>query len=179
MTSSYRNTEGNSGTGQAGKNMRRIAVPANDHVLSTHFGHCEKFIIIKVFDNKILEMEAHDPPEHVPGLYPEWLAALSVSDVIAGGIGQRAIELFNRIGINVFAGAPVKPATELVKDFIEEKLELRANYCTHGEGHNHSEGHNRGEKREHGEKHHHGEGSKHGEGQETFGGHKHGHCKRH
>ncbi len=142
MTSSYKNTAGNSGRGRKQQNMRRIAVPANDHILSTHFGHCEKFIIIHVFDNEILEMEAHTPPEHVPGLYPEWLAALSVSDVIAGGIGQRAIDLFNRIGINVFAGAPVKPATELVKDFIEEKLELRANYCNHGEGHNRGEGHN-------------------------------------
>ena len=35
------------------------------------------------------------PPEHRPGVYPRWVAALGVTDVIAGGIGQRAIDLFN------------------------------------------------------------------------------------
>lgn len=73
-------------------------------------------------DNKILEITKHTPPEHKPGVFPRWIATLGVTDVIAGGIGQRAIDLFNEQGINVFAGAPVKSEDEIVKEFIAGEL---------------------------------------------------------
>lgn len=73
------------------------------------------------------------PPEHVPGLYPRWVAKFGVTDVIAGGMGQKAIHLFNEQNINTFVGAPVKTARELVEDFLANKLELTANYCDHKE----------------------------------------------
>ncbi len=112
-----------------------IAIPVENGMLSSHFGHCEKFVIVHVDHGKVVDQEAYTPPEHVPGLYPKWLAGFKVTDVIAGGIGQRAIELFNQNQINVFAGAPVKSAKELVDDFIGNRLELKANYCDHDKSH--------------------------------------------
>ena len=116
---------------------KRIAVPLENGVLCAHFGHCQTFAIVSVENNAITEILELEPPEHVPGLYPRWIAHHGVTDVIAGGIGQKAISLFNQQQINAFAGAPVKPARELVEDFLAGTLSLNANYCDHDGNHHH------------------------------------------
>ncbi|NLA24424.1 MAG: ATPase [Bacteroidales bacterium] len=115
---------------------KKIAIPLENGVVCAHFGHCQTFAIIEVENNEITGMSEHVPPEHVPGLYPRWVAQFGVTDVIAGGMGERAINLFNEQKINAFVGAPIKPPLEIVKDFIADKLNLSANYCNHeSEGH--------------------------------------------
>jgi predicted Fe-Mo cluster-binding NifX family protein len=114
-----------------------IAIPLENGVLCAHFGHCQTFAIVIVENNAIIEIKELTPPEHVPGLYPRWVAQFGVTDVIAGGMGQQAIMLFNEQNINAFVGAPVKSAADLVNDFIEGKLTLSANYCNHDENTGH------------------------------------------
>lgn len=115
-----------------------IAIPLEDGVLCAHFGHCQQFAIVEVKDGKITDVKEVTPPEHVPGLYPRWVAQFGVTDVIAGGMGQQAIMLFNEQNINAFVGAPTQTAKELVTEFIAGKLQLSANYCNHGtEEHDH------------------------------------------
>lgn len=116
---------------------KKIAIPMENGVLCEHFGHCQYFTIITVEDDKIIDVSEVNPPEHVPGLYPKWVAQFGVTDVIAGGMGQQAIMLFNQQNINAFVGAPVKTAKELVTDFLGDKLNLSANYCNHDEHHEH------------------------------------------
>jgi len=116
---------------------KRIAIPLKNGMLCEHFGHCQKFAIVNVENNVITEIKEVTPPEHVPGLYPKWVAGHGVTDVIAGGMGQRAIDLFNQQNINAFVGAPIKAAKELVNDFLANKLSLSANYCNHDENHEH------------------------------------------
>ncbi len=115
---------------------KKIAIPLENGVLCAHFGHCQTFAIVSVENNVITGIEEVIPPEHVPGLYPKWVASFGVTDVIAGGMGQQAIMLFNQQNINAFVGAPIKNAQELVADFLENKLQLNANYCNH-DGHEH------------------------------------------
>ncbi|MDD3630718.1 MAG: NifB/NifX family molybdenum-iron cluster-binding protein [Bacteroidales bacterium] len=110
---------------------KKIAIPLENGVLSQHFGHCQTFAIVNVENDTITEIKEIVPPDHVPGLYPKWIAQIGVTDVIAGGMGQKAIELFNQQKINVFVGAPVKTAEELVIDFLNNNLNLNANYCDH------------------------------------------------
>ena len=57
------------------------------------------------------------------------------TDVIAGGMGGKAITLFNQYGVNAFVGAPVDTPTNLVNKFIADELTLSANYCSHDENH--------------------------------------------
>jgi len=117
--------------------MEKIfAIPLENGVLCAHFGHCQQFAIVKVENNVITDIQEVTPPEHVPGLYPRWVASFGVTDVIGGGMGQKAIDLFNQQNINAFVGAPIKTARELVSDFIENKLTLTANYCNHDGKHN-------------------------------------------
>src|SRR3989339_738544 len=116
---------------------KKIAIPLENGLLCEHFGHCQQFAIVEVENNVITNIHQETPPEHVPGLYPRWVAQFGVTDVIAGGMGQQAITLFNQQNINAFVGAPKKSAKELVQDFIDNKLVLTANYCNHDGGHEH------------------------------------------
>lgn len=114
-----------------------IAIPMENGVLCAHFGHCEYFSVVTVEDGKIVTIKELSPPEHVPGLYPRWVASHGVTDVIAGGMGQKAINLFHEQDINVFVGAPQKEATTIVEDFLADKLQLEANYCNHTDAKEH------------------------------------------
>lgn len=108
-----------------------IAIPVENGNLCTHFGHCQHFAILTVENSKIIKEELLTPPPHEPGVLPAWLSQQGVTDVIAGGIGQQAISLFNQKGINVFVGAKIKTPNALVENLINNTLEAGANYCDH------------------------------------------------
>lgn len=108
-----------------------IAVPVENGILCAHFGHCQQFAVVEVENNIVKNIKFETPPEHVPGLYPKWVAEFGVTDVIAGGMGQHAIDLFHEQKINVFVGAPLEDPKKLVEDFLANKLELNANCCDH------------------------------------------------
>ena len=109
----------------------KIAVPTTEGVLDAHFGHCKKFAMVEVKDKTIINTTYIDPPPHQPGLLPPWLAERGATDIIAGGMGQHAIRLFNEKGVNVFVGAPKLTPEELVDGFLQETLDFTANYCDH------------------------------------------------
>ncbi|MCF8304306.1 MAG: NifB/NifX family molybdenum-iron cluster-binding protein [Bacteroidales bacterium] len=111
--------------------MKKIAIPVANGNLCAHFGHCENFAIYEVEGGKIGNGTLLTPPPHQPGLYPQWLAGYGVTDVIAGGMGQRAISLFNQNNIQVCVGADMKAPEELVKDLLAGKLKSSGNYCDH------------------------------------------------
>lgn len=113
----------------------KIAVPMENGVLCAHFGHCQTFSIVSVKNGVITDVMEVEPPEHVPGLYPAWISQFGVTDIIAGGMGQKAIMYLNQFNINAFVGAPLKPAVELVDDFLAGRLDLSANYCHHDHDH--------------------------------------------
>jgi predicted Fe-Mo cluster-binding NifX family protein len=108
-----------------------IAIPLENGILCAHFGHCQQFAVVEVENNAIKQIQYQTPPEHQPGLYPRWVAGFGVTDVIAGGMGQHAVELFHQQNINVFVGAPLMDPQQLVENFLNNRLELNANYCNH------------------------------------------------
>lgn len=109
-----------------------IAIPVNEQgILDAHFGHCKFFVLIHTKDDEILSMEKITPPPHEPGVLPRWLAGQGTTDVIAGGMGQRAIQIFNQHGVNVFVGAPQRSAEALVEGFLNKTISFAANYCDH------------------------------------------------
>lgn len=110
---------------------KKIAVPVTQGLLDAHFGHCRQFALVITEENEIKEIQYVDAPPHQPGLLPPWLAERGVTDIIAGGMGQRAIQLFNEKRINVFVGAPQRPVEELVEGLLQGTLSFSANYCDH------------------------------------------------
>lgn len=109
----------------------RFAVPLENGVLCTHFGHCQEFAIIDAENNKITREILVTPPPHEPGLLPKWLSEHGVTNIIAGGIGQKAIELFNEREIKVSMGASSKKSAELVFDYLNNSLATGVNSCDH------------------------------------------------
>ena len=112
--------------------QKKIAVPIDGNgVLDAHFGHCQFFSIMNVEQDKVVASVKIQPPPHEPGLLPRWLAEHGVTDIIAGGMGQKAIELFKQNSINVFVGAPAIKDMELVEKYLNKELAFTANYCDH------------------------------------------------
>ena len=111
--------------------MKKIAVPVIDGILCKHFGHCQEFHVFDIDNSQIVNHERLTPPPHAPGVIPNWLKEKGISDVIAGGMGQRAIDIFNDQGVNVFVGAPDKNSESIVQDFLSGNLKTQANMCDH------------------------------------------------
>ena len=106
-------------------------MPSSNGMLDAHFGHCKAFAIIDIENDIIVSEKSVDAPPHQPGLLPPWLAERGVTDVIAGGMGQRAIDIFTHHGINVFVGAPQLSPALLAEGFVKGTITFNANYCDH------------------------------------------------
>ena len=112
--------------------MQKIAVPVNENgILEDHFGHCKYFALAEVEDKKIVSEEIVEAPPHEPGVLPKWLAENGTTDVLASGMGNRAIQLFNQQNVNVFVGAPKLNSRELVEGYLNNSINFSANYCDH------------------------------------------------
>ena len=92
---------------------KTIAVPTVAGKACQHFGHCERFAIIEVSDGAVTSSCMVTPPAHQPGLYPRFLAEQGVTVVLAGGMGQKALDLFAQQGIEVLMGMPPEDPTAL------------------------------------------------------------------
>lgn len=110
---------------------KRVAVPITNGVLSAHFGHCEKFAIYDVEDHKIVKEEFVSPPPHEPGSHPAFLRHLDCDTIIAGGMGNRAQNLFAQNQIEVIIGYRSSDPKGLVQTYISEGLESGENLCDH------------------------------------------------
>jgi predicted Fe-Mo cluster-binding NifX family protein len=111
----------------------RIAIPLANGRLSMHFGHCEHFALVDADPEgkKILKREDVDAPPHQPGLLPPWLAERGANVIIAGGMGQRAQELFAQQGIQVVVGVPAETPEKLVADYLSGIIRAGLNPCEH------------------------------------------------
>lgn len=118
---------------EKGNGKVRIAIPLSKGKLSMHFGHCEEFALIDADPEQktVVGKELIPAPDHQPGLLPQWLSERGVTAVIAGGMGQRALSLFEQQGIEVRVGAPSEPPKRLVQMYLEGNLPAGDNVCDH------------------------------------------------
>ena len=109
----------------------KIAMPTAEGRLCTHFGHCRQFAIVEVNieTKEIIGTQMIEPPPHQPGLLPDWLSQLGCDAVIAGGMGHRALALFDQKGISVITGAPPQTPEETVDAYLNGQLMTGANLC--------------------------------------------------
>lgn len=91
----------------------RIAVSAEDDhglegVVSPHFGRCPYYVLAEVEDGEVKGVEVIENSyygQHVPGQVPAFIRSQDVDVMLTGGIGRRAIALFEEYGIEVATGA--------------------------------------------------------------------------
>ncbi len=82
----------------------KIAIARDGSEVSGHFGHCEAYALYQADDSMIRHIGDLDSPGHEPGMLPPFLASHGVNIIVAGGMGQRAVNLFHENGIEVILG---------------------------------------------------------------------------
>jgi predicted Fe-Mo cluster-binding NifX family protein len=111
----------------------KLAIPVANGTLSMHFGHCDEFVLVEVdpVGKRILSQNKLQAPSHEPGVLPRWLHEQGATHIIAGGMGQRAQQLFQQNGVNVVLGAPCETPEALASAYLAGTLELGENICDH------------------------------------------------
>jgi len=111
----------------------KIAIPMADGKLCMHFGHCQQFALVEVDDGTkaITGTSYLTPPPHEPGVLPRWLHEQGANVIIAGGMGQRAQDLFSQNGIKVVVGASAGKPEDVVSAYLSGTLEVGQNVCDH------------------------------------------------
>jgi len=110
---------------------KKFAIPVVNNLLTTHFGHCEKFAIVETEDGSIVSMNYITPPIHQPGAYPMFLADQGIHVIISGGMGMKARNLFALNNIEVCVGVLNGTPRELVEQYLKGELQTGQNLCDH------------------------------------------------
>ena len=111
----------------------KIAIPIAGGRLCMHFGHCEQFALVDVDETagKQTGTALLTPPPHEPGVLPRWLHEQGATVIIAGGMGQRAQQLFVQNNIKIVVGAPADTPEKLVEAYLSGTLVSGQNACDH------------------------------------------------
>ncbi|MGL4369547.1 MAG: NifB/NifX family molybdenum-iron cluster-binding protein [Spirochaetota bacterium] len=84
----------------------KVALPARGNKIDGHFGHCEHFKIFTTDSVKILSEELLTPPAGCgcKSNVVEQLSAIGVTMMLAGNMGQGAVNKLESNGISVIRG---------------------------------------------------------------------------
>ncbi len=121
----------------------KIAVPVTENnEIDDHFGHCEYYTIYTILNTNAIV--AIDSMEAEPGCgcksdIANKLAENGVKILLAGGIGNGAINKLNSAGIAVVRGCSGNP-TDSVNLFLQGLLTDSGESCSSHE-HHHDHGH--------------------------------------
>jgi predicted Fe-Mo cluster-binding NifX family protein len=93
--------------------MQRVVVSADDgsgldSVVSPHFGRCPYFIMVDLDGCEVQQVTAVTNPyyrHHQPGQVPRFIRERGADVMITGGMGRRAIALFEQYAIEAVTGA--------------------------------------------------------------------------
>lgn len=135
--------------------MRKIAIPLLGDKFSPHFGGANQFGLYTVDGDKIVRQEILPAPKHEHGAFPAWLARHQVNEVIAGGIGKRAINLFVAYNIEVHCGVEEDTPENLLRKLLKESLTTTDEPCTEHGHHDHNHHHNDHKHNDHDHSDHH------------------------
>ncbi len=112
-------------------NKKKLAIPSDGDTLSEHFGHAGEFAFYEIEGDKIVSSGRQIPPPHTEGSIPRWLVENQVTDVLAGGMGPKAMNILKQHNIFVWVGVHADRAENLVLDFMRGALKGGQNNCNH------------------------------------------------
>ena len=126
-----------------------IAIAAEDDQglkgeVSAHFGRCPFYVLAEIDNGSITGSRVVANPHfgvHQPGVMPRFINGLGANVIIAGGMGGRALALFQQNSIQVVSGAPSRKPEELVTAYINDELDTGGNLCDEPgfKGHGHGD----------------------------------------
>ncbi len=108
----------------------RVAIPSIndgglDSEVSDHFGRSPYYTFVDIEDGEIKNVEVLPVPfeEHGPGDLPNFVKEHGGEVVIAYGMGHRAVDFFQQLGIDVVTGAGGR-IRDVIEAFIHNMLEV-------------------------------------------------------
>ena len=118
-----------------------IAVPMrNDQEIDDHFGHCEMYGIYEITESNEIRFREFLPSVNGCGCksnIAQELAESGVSIMLAGGIGEGAINKLNAFGINVIRNCR-GDVDELLKSYLAGELKDGGKNCAAHDDHAHT-----------------------------------------
>lgn len=116
----------------------RIAVPTRGTVVDDHFGHCEFYTVFTIEDKTVVDSEQLPSPvgcgckSNIASVLKE----KGVSVMLAGNIGQGAVNVLNQSEIKVISGCS-GDVKELAEKWLAGKVMDQNIICDHHDCGNH------------------------------------------
>jgi predicted Fe-Mo cluster-binding NifX family protein len=85
----------------------KVALPSNGIEIDSHFGHCEAFTVFTIDDTNAIVAEEIVPSPAGCGCksnIAQTLAGMKVEFMLAGNMGEGAVQVLNNHGIEVVRG---------------------------------------------------------------------------
>jgi predicted Fe-Mo cluster-binding NifX family protein len=121
----------------------KIAIPTRDGNIDDHFGHCDHYTIMTLDDDKnIVSKERMDSPEGCgckSDIAPV-LAEKGIKVMLAGNMGQGALNILKGVGIEVVRGCS-GPIDEVAAKWLAGELQDNLITCDHHDCDNHDHDH--------------------------------------
>lgn len=117
---------------------KRIAVAIEEknesnYYVAEHFGRCTKFMVYEIDGDEIKKTESYVNPlgGHQGGTcqLPAYVNQYNVHTVIAGGMGQKAVEKFHQFSIEVIT-APGMECKDALQSYLKGEVK-GYEACTH------------------------------------------------
>ena len=119
----------------------KIALPSAKDMVDGHFGHCESFAVFTIDENnRVVKEERITPPTGCgcKSDIVQQLSAMGVSVMLAGNMGQGAVNVLHAHGIRVFRGCQ-GPLHAVVEAWLAGKIADSGQGCAE---HGHHQCHN-------------------------------------
>jgi predicted Fe-Mo cluster-binding NifX family protein len=116
----------------------KLAIPTRGTEVDNHFGHCEMYTVVTLDDNgAITKTEILPSPQgcgcksNIASTFQQ----IGVKVMLAGGIGEGAINVLNQHGVEVIRGCSGNVQV-LAESYLKGKLTDSGSSCSHHHQHN-------------------------------------------
>ena len=111
----------------------KIAISTEGDYVSAHFGRCPSFTILEIKNGEITGKEIINNPGHHPGFLPQFFNEKGVECIIAGGMGMKAVDLFNQYNIKQIVGITGR-IEDTISQILSGTLKGGESLCKQGDG---------------------------------------------
>ena len=117
----------------------KVAVPSRQNQIDDHFGHCEVFKVYTIDDNNTVSSIEDVPSPDGCGCKSDIayvLAQKGVTTMLAGNMGQGALNVLSAQGIKVVRGCSGN-IDDVVNSFLKGEISDSGEGCKSHEAHSH------------------------------------------
>ncbi|MFP4478954.1 MAG: NifB/NifX family molybdenum-iron cluster-binding protein [Candidatus Izemoplasmatales bacterium] len=99
----------------------KVALSTKNNMITDHFGHCDYFVVYELGDEKIISSHVIKNPPHQKGFLPKFLKDEGIDVVIAGGIGEMAVNMLKDLGIDCYINVTGE-VPEVIEKYLNNDL---------------------------------------------------------